>query len=116
MKTCYFKYGLEQMAFEYIEKTKLTIAALLIECDTLERKLKGIAKMKEIYETIIVNNEYSVFKLSKETLAGFIREHSVISSLYLENEHPEILKKGSELCQMFFREGLIGLPDMIFIW
>jgi hypothetical protein len=49
MKTCYFRYGLEQMAFEYIEKTKLTIAALLIECDTLERKLKGIAKMKEIY-------------------------------------------------------------------
>jgi len=65
MKTCYFKYGLEQLVFEYVEKMKLKVAVLLIQCDTLERKLKGISKMKDICESIIVINEFSGFKLSK---------------------------------------------------
>jgi hypothetical protein len=46
MKPCYFKYGLEKFVFEYIEKIRLKVAVLLIQCDTLERKLKGIAKIK----------------------------------------------------------------------
>lgn len=46
MKVIYFKYGLEQLVFEWIEKTKLKVSFLLIQCDSLERKLKGIAKLK----------------------------------------------------------------------
>lgn len=103
MKPCYFKYGLEKLVFEYIEKMRLKVAVLLIQCDTLERKLKGIAKIKEICESLIVVNEFAGFKLSRQAFSQFLFEESVIYHLYIENEHPEIVKRGSEMCQLFFK-------------
>ena len=39
---------------------------LLIQCDTLERKLKGIQRLKDIYENLITVNEFQMFKLPYE--------------------------------------------------
>lgn len=49
IKSTYFRLGLEQLAFEWIEKVRLQVAVLLIQTDSLERKLKGITKLKETY-------------------------------------------------------------------
>jgi hypothetical protein len=65
---------------------------------------------------LLIVNEFSGFRLSRQVFAELVSEQSVIKHLYLENEHPEILKRGSEMCQLFFREQLIGLEQMVFIW
>lgn len=39
------------------------MAILLVQSDTLERKLKGIVKLKDIYETLITVNELNPYRL-----------------------------------------------------
>lgn len=79
--TCY-KYSLEQIAYEWIEKTKIKIAFLLIQCDTLQRKLKGIQRLKDLYENLITVNEFQMFKLPYEIFIELLSDHRVVESLY----------------------------------
>ena len=36
--------------------------------------------------------------------------------LFEQNEHPEILKKSSELCQLFYKSELISIDEIQYIW
>ena len=65
MRVCYFKYSQEALAFHWIERTKVTIGSMLIQGDTLERKLKGISRIKEIYEGV-VSQEAALRRLTLE--------------------------------------------------
>lgn len=50
MKKCYFKYSNKNAVTDWIEKSKLKIGILLIESEILEKKLKGISKIKDFLE------------------------------------------------------------------
>ena len=107
IKSTYFRLGLEQLAFEWIEKVRLQVAVLLIQTDSLERKLKGITKLKETYEAQTTVNEFHTNKLPPEEFKKFLKENRVVESLYENNDHPEILKKGSEICQLLLKSNFI---------
>jgi hypothetical protein len=64
--TTSFKYGLEKLMFEWIKKTKTRCSAMLIEADSVERKLKGISQLKELFEMTLVVSEYTMYQLSSK--------------------------------------------------
>jgi predicted transcriptional regulator len=52
--------------FEWIKKTKTRCSAMLIEADSVERKLKGISQLKELFEMTLVVSEYTMYQLSSK--------------------------------------------------
>ena len=45
-----FKYGLNPSTFEWIRTMKVKVASMLLDIDSLERKLKGISDLKKLFE------------------------------------------------------------------
>jgi len=57
-----FKYALDSLKFEWLRKIKIKCAAMLLNIDSLERKLKGISELKKQFETF-VKSQYSLHQL-----------------------------------------------------
>ena len=59
-----FKYGMGSTVFEWIRAIKIKCAAMLLDIDSIEKKLKGVAELKKLFEECC-KSEYTIHALSK---------------------------------------------------
>lgn len=91
----------------------MRICMLLLRCDKLEKKIKGISKIKEIAEKII-REEY--FDFSQEAFIDILHSLKFFEELFVQNEHLELFKKSIEFVCILYKFDMITANEICYVW
>lgn len=68
----------------------MSTCMLLLKCDKLEKKIKGVSKLKEIAEKVIKDE---LISMSPEMFSEMLLDFKFLDELFVQNEHVELYKK-----------------------
>lgn len=75
---------------------------MMILTDSLEKRLKGISKIKQLFEALLVPNEYQLYQLPKQKFKSWLFNQQLLQIIFEHNQHFEVVKKGCELIKMLY--------------